>query len=281
MVIKDCILKASEFLRASGTDTPALDARVLLCYVLEKSDVYLMTNPDEEISKDAETHFFLLVNRRAEDEPIAYITGEKEFMSHKFYVDSNVLIPRPDTEHLAELAIELVNSNGLKTVADFCTGSGALAISVAKTCPDAQVKGYDISDGAIEVANKNKELLKADNVHFCKTDVLTGLDRLNEKFDIVISNPPYIDGEDMKKLEKTVSDYEPHLALFGGEDGLDFYRTITEKARLFLNDGGILAFEVGHTQAADVAHFMENDFKDIQIKKDYADIERVVWGILK
>ncbi len=281
MVIKDCILKASEILRASGTDTPALDARVLLCHVLNKSDVYVMTNSDETVAKDAQERYFKLVHRRAEHEPIAYITGEKEFMSHKFYVDSNVLVPRPDTEHLAELAIELINKNNLKKAADFCTGSGALAISVAKACPDAEVTGYDISDGALEVADKNKKLLNAGNVRFCKIDVLTELDKLNEKFDIVISNPPYIDSADMQKLEKTVSDYEPHLALFGGEDGLEFYRVITGKARLFLNEGSILAFEVGHTQAADVAHLMENDFKNIEIKKDYADIERVVWGILK
>ncbi len=281
MVIKDCILKASEILRASGTDTPVLDARVLMCFSLGKSDVFVITNPNEIVPKELEEHFYKLVNRRAQHEPIAYITGEKEFMSHKFYVDSNVLIPRPDTEHLAELAIELINKNNFKNVADFCTGSGALAISIAKACPDAQITGYDISEGALQVANKNKQLLKADNVEFDKTDILTEIDKLNTKFDIVVSNPPYIDSDDMKKLEKSVSEYEPHLALFGGDDGLEFYRIITEKARLFLNEGGILAFEVGHTQATEVAHLMENDFNKIQIKKDYADIERVVWGILK
>ena len=281
MVIKDCILKASEILRASGTDTPVLDARVLMCFSLGKSDVFVITNPNETVPKEVEEHFYKLVNRRAQHEPIAYITGEKEFMSHKFYVDSNVLIPRPDTEHLAELAIELINKNNFKNVADFCTGSGALAISIAKACPDAQITGYDISDGALQVANKNKQLLKADNVEFYKKDILTEIDKLNTKFDIVVSNPPYIDSDDMKKLEKSVSEYEPHLALFGGDDGLEFYRIITEKARLFLNEGGILAFEVGHTQATEVAHLMENDFNKIQIKKDYADIERVVWGILK
>jgi len=281
MVIKDCILKASEILRASGADTPVLDARVLMCFSLDKSDVFVITNPNEPISKSEEEQFFELVKRRAEHEPIAYITGEKEFMSLKFYVDSNVLIPRPDTEHLAELAIEIINKNNLKNVADFCTGSGALAISIAKACPYAHITGYDISDGALQVANKNKQLLKADNVQFYKTDILKELNKLNTKFDIVVSNPPYIDSDDMKKLEKSVSDYEPHLALFGGDDGLDFYKIITEKARAFLNDGGILAFEVGHTQATEVAHLMENNFNKIQIKKDYANIERVVWGILK
>lgn len=281
MVIKDCILKASEILRASGTETPVLDARVLMCFSLDKSDVFVITNPNEPLTKGDEEHFFELVIRRAEHEPIAYITGEKEFMSLKFYVDSNVLIPRPDTEHLAELAIELINKNNLKSVADFCTGSGALAISIAKSCPDAQIAGYDISNGALQVANKNKQLLKADNVQFYKADILTEIDKLNTKFDIVVSNPPYIDSDDMKKLEKSVRDYEPHLALFGGGDGLEFYRIITEKAKLFLNEGGILAFEVGHTQSTEVAHLMENNFNKIQIKKDYADIERVVWGILK
>ncbi len=281
MVIKDCILKASEILKASGTDTPVLDARVLLCHCLQKNEIYVITNPDAEITESDCEHFFELVHRRAEHEPIAYITGEKEFMSLVFYVDNNVLIPRPDTEHLAELAIELINKNKFKKAADFCTGSGALAISVAKVCTDTDVLGIDISNGALGVAKKNKKLLNADNVRFLKADVLTELDKLGERFDMVISNPPYIDCDDMEKLEKTVCDYEPHLALFGGDDGLDFYRVISENARMYLKDGGILAFEVGHKQARDVALIMESNFKDIQIKKDYADIERVVWGILK
>lgn len=281
MVIKDCILKASEILRASGVDNPMLDARVLLCHVLDKDDVYMIINPDTEVDNQDEDKFFSLISRRAAQEPIAYIINEKEFMSLNFYVDKNVLIPRPDTEHLAELAIELIKDRGFKKAADFCTGSGALAVSVAKGCPDVSITGYDISLLALEVANKNKELIGADNVSFCKLDVLNDLPAIGERYDIIISNPPYISGEDMKALVKTVGEYEPHLALFGGEDGLDFYRVITKNAKYILDEGGVLAFEVGHTQASDVARLMENAFVDIQVKKDYADIERVVYGILK
>ena len=281
MVIKECILKANEILRASGAETSVLDARVLLCHVLGKSDVYIITNPDEKVSKAQEKKFFELVERRANDEPIAYITGEKEFMSLSFYVDKNVLVPRPDTEHLAELAIELVNKYNIDNVADFCTGSGAIAISVGKNCPNAKITGYDISPSALSVAEKNKERLLADNVNFVSLDVLKDLKNIDCKYKMVVSNPPYISADEMKELDKTVGFYEPHLALYGGVDGLDFYKVISDHGKYFLEKNGILAFEVGHTQAEDVAHLMEKNFKDIQIKKDYADIERVVWGILK
>lgn len=281
MVIKECILKANEILRASGTDTSVLDARVLLCHVLGKSDVYVVTNPDEEINETDRAKFFELVERRAKDEPIAYITGEKEFMSLSFYVDKNVLIPRPDTEHLAELAIELVNKYDICNVADFCTGSGAIAISVGKNCPNAKITGYDISEPALKVANKNREILSANNVNFVLFDVLNNLKNINCKYKMVVSNPPYISEEEMKELDKTVDFYEPHLALYGGVDGLDFYKTISDNSKYFLEKDGILAFEVGHTQAHDVADIMEKNFKDIKIKKDYAGIQRVVWGVLK
>ena len=281
MVIKECLLKASEILGASGTDTSVLDARVLLCFALGKSDVYVMVNPDEEVFEEACAYYFELVKRRANHEPVAYITGEKEFMSLKFYVDENVLVPRPDTEHLAELAIEIINANGICDVADFCTGSGALALSVAKNSPNAHVTGYDISLPALSVAEKNKKILSVSNADFKELDVLKELSCIDKKYELVISNPPYISRQEMTELDKTVSEYEPHLALFGGEDGLDFYKAISHNAHSFLKKGGILAFEVGCCQAEAVCGIMEKDFENIEIKKDYGDIDRVVFGKLK
>lgn len=281
MVIRDCIINAIDTLRASGVENPTLDARVLLCHTLGKDNVYLALNPDAEVSKSDEETFLKYVSRRANYEPVAYITENKEFMSMEFYVDRNVLIPRPDTEHLAELAIELVKENGFTEIADFCTGSGALAVSIGKLCPETFVTGYDISIPALDVANKNKDRHRADNVSFAELDVLNELSRINHKFDMVVSNPPYITGGEMKTLDRTVDEYEPHLALYGGEDGLDFYRVITDNAHLYLKDGGVLAFEVGHTQADDVAELMKEHFTDIKIKTDYAGIKRVVYGIYK
>jgi len=281
MVIRECILKATEILRASGADTAALDARVLIAAVLDKNDVYIITNPDVNLNQNDEERFFEYVKRRAEGEPVAYIVGEKEFMSLMFYVDDSVLIPRPDTEHLAELAIELIEENKYKKAADFCTGSGALAVSVAKAHPNVFVDGYDISSDALGVANRNKTRNSTPNVNFYRLDVLGELDQIGQKYDIVVSNPPYISREDMSSLDNTVSGYEPHLALFGGEDGLDFYRKISADADNFLEDGGVLAFEVGHSQAEDVKKIMESNFDNIQIKKDYAGIARVVWGTKK
>ncbi|MBR2476915.1 MAG: peptide chain release factor N(5)-glutamine methyltransferase [Clostridia bacterium] len=278
MVIRDCILKALDILRASGVENPTLDARVLLCHAIGEDNVYLALNPDAEVSKSDEETFFKVVSRRANHEPVAYITGNKEFMSMDFYVDSNVLIPRPDTEHLAELAIELIKKYGFKDIADFCTGSGALAVSIGKFCPDTSVTGYDISIPALDVANKNKDMHSVDNVSFAELDVLNELSHINRKFDMVVSNPPYITGDEMKTLDRTVDEYEPHLALYGGEDGLDFYRVITDNAHFYLKDGGVLAFEVGHKQADDVAELMKEHFTDIKIKTDYAGIKRVVYG---
>ena len=281
MVIKECILKASEILRASGTQSNVLDARILLCKALGKDEIYLAINPTEEVDEKTETMFFDMVSRRMEGKPIAYITEEKEFMSLNFFVNENVLIPRPDTEHLAELAIEIAKEKQINDIADFCTGSGALAISIGKNCPFASVTGYDISDNALKVAEKNKQKLNAVNVEFKKLDVLKDLEKMKEKFSLVVSNPPNISADEMKTLPRDVDLFEPHLALFGGEDGLDFYKKIINDANCFLKPKGILAFEVGHTQAQDVSKIMEAEFENIKIKKDYAGIDRVVWGIKK
>ncbi|MBE7013250.1 MAG: peptide chain release factor N(5)-glutamine methyltransferase [Ruminococcaceae bacterium] len=278
MVIKDCISKAVQILTASGVENPLLDARVLLGRVIDKTDVYVIVNSDNEVSdKDADT-FFSYVKRRAEGEPIAYIINEKEFMSLPFYVNPSVLIPRPDTEHLAALAIDLVKKENYTRIADFCTGSGALAVSVSVNCPEVKVTGYDISPEALDVAVKNKKTHNAGNVDFKILDVINDLDKINDKYDMVISNPPYISRDEMQLLDKTVGEWEPHLALFGGEDGLDFYRVISSFADVFLKEDGVLAFEVGHTQAEDVALIMSRNFCDIKIKKDYGGINRVVWG---
>lgn len=279
MVIKECVARATEILKNAGIDTCVLDARVLMCNTLGKDDIYIAVNGDKAVSKSDEERFFALVGRRALYEPVAYITGEKEFMSLMFFVDKNVLIPRPDTEHLAELTIELIEKNGFSTASDFCTGSGAIAVSVAKACENVAMTGIDISPEALGVAERNRVRHKAENVRFMQADILKPADI--GKYDIAVSNPPYISGEEMKYLDKTVDEYEPHIALYGGEDGLDFYRRITENAPRFLNGGGVLAFEVGHTQARAVAELMKKEFADINIRKDYGGIERVVFGTLR
>ena len=174
--------------------------------------------------------------------------------------------------------VDVVKKENYTRIADFCTGSGALAVSVAVNCREAKVTGYDISPRALDVAFKNKKIHNAGNVDFKILDVINDLDKINDKYDIVISNPPYISRDEMQLLDKTVGEWEPHLALFGGEDGLDFYRVISSFADVFLKEDGVLAFEVGYTQAEDVALIMSKNFCDIKIKKDYGGINRVVWG---
>ena len=221
-----------------------------------------------------------MINDRLNGRPIAYIVKNREFMALDFYVEEGVLIPRPDTEPLVEEVIEL--SKGMKdvTIVDIGTGSGAISVSLAKYIKNSYVYSLDISDKALSIGKKNAVNNEVDDkIEFIKSDVFTGIKDRNLKLDIIVSNPPYIKKEDIKTLHTQVKDYEPYIALEGGEDGLDFYRTITEESLKYLKSNGILAFEVGHDQANDVCTIMENHgYKKIYTKKDLQGIDRVVIG---
>jgi len=220
-----------------------------------------------------EKKFFSFVKRRASNEPLGYILNHKEFMSLDFYVDENVLIPRPDTEILVEEVISYFDGKS-PVITDMCTGSGAIAVSLAKYIPGAKVTGLDISPEAVKIAGINAEkngVLK--NCSFGIHDVLKPYDVVA---DAVVSNPPYIPAKDIETLDETVRSFEPRLALDGGDDGLLFYRAIVKNSQTALKKGGLIAFEVGCNQAEDVAKLMEEDFCDIGVICDLAGIERVV-----
>lgn len=255
---------------APFSDTPSQDARALLSCVLNCDPLLLLR--DMTSSEEAKMEEF--VARRSLGEPVAYITGEKEFMSLPFFVDKHTLIPRPDTETVVENIISLFKGREIK-ILDLCCGSGCIGISLAHYLPLSYVHMTDVSPEALVTAAKNIERNNlAERVTLSEMNVLT--DKICGRYDLVVSNPPYIASEEVKTL--AVSKYEPTLALDGGDDGLDFYRAIIPKAYSSLNDGGILAFEIGYDQGKSVPALMKDFFHEIYIKKDYAGNDRMVYA---
>ena len=248
MVIGELLLEGVSYLREKGISEPRLDCEVLLSHVLKKERLFLAVHREQEISDEQAKQFRLLYQRRGQHEPVAYLTGHREFMSLDFEVVPGVLIPRPDTETLVEHIIEEYKKSGKIELLDLCTGSGAIAVSLAKYLPDSFVTAVDISSVCVEMAKKNAKKNGVSNqVTVLQADVLDFSP--DKMFDCIASNPPYIPTETVFTLESDVKDFEPSLALDGGADGLDFYRSLTEKSVNWLKDGGVLAFEVGHDQA--------------------------------
>ena len=279
MTIKEIIIKYSKELE-NISDTPRLDVELLLKRALGDVDsMYIRMYLDKELSEDQEKYFLEMMKDRLNQRPIAYILGNREFMGLDFFVKEGVLIPRPDTETLVEEIINICNNKTGLNILDIGTGSGAITVSLAKYLDKSHVVSVDISDIALEIASKNAISNKVDErIDFIKSDVFSNVSREN-KFDIIVSNPPYIKKSDIDGLDRQVKDFEPYNALEGGEDGLDFYRKITRESREFLNENGILAYEVGHDQASDVSKIMQqNGFKGIYTKSDLQGFERVVIG---
>ena len=207
--------------------------------------------------------------KRAEGMPLWYVTGDAEFYGYTFKVDNRVLIPRPETEELCEYALSLIKEGD--RILDLCTGSGAIAVTLAKKS-GATVFASDVSEGALELASQNAELNQA-NVQFIHSNLFESIEG---KFNLIISNPPYIPTADINGLDKEVKDYEPILALDGGADGLDFYRLIAKNAGEYLEDGGLLLMEFGVGQAQDIANLLEENFTEIEIRKDISGKERII-----
>lgn len=278
MTIKEMIIRYSKELEEISP-TPRLDVETLLQKVLDVDRLYILLNLEKSLNEDEEKLFNKFINERLNNRPIAYIVGNREFMGLDFYVQEGVLIPRPDTEVLVEEVIELGKNKGTINILDIGTGSGAITVSLAKYLDNAKVTSVDISDIALEIGKKNAISNSVDDrINFIKSDLFTNIDK-DIKFDIIVSNPPYIKREVIETLDKQVKDYEPYNALEGGIDGLDFYRSITTQAKNYLNKGGILAYEVGHDQSEDVSKLMEEDgYTNIYTRKDLQQIDRVVIG---
>ena len=270
------ILKWTEqYFKEKGIESPRLDAEVLLSHILGRERIYLYVHFDEPLEPAELARYRDAIKQRVQRVPVAYIIGEKEFMGLTFKVTEDTLVPRPDTEILVQAAVERLRARGeAPRFADIGTGSGAICLSVLHFLPKAQADTVDISPAARAIAEENAAALEvADRVTFHTGDLLAPL---AGSYDAILSNPPYIPDDDIAALAPEVRLKEPHTALAGGKDGLDFYRRLTADAPALLKDGGFLALEVGIHQAAPVAALAVPSFSRTEILKDYAGIERVV-----
>ena len=270
-------------LRKAGIEGAQLEARELVCFACGKSREQLYRDMSLYVSGDTERQVKELVERRLAGEPVAYIVGEWEFYGIPLTVTSDVLIPRDDTEILAERAIQKAKQVGDGArVLDLCAGSGCVGISVASQVPGCRVVLGELSEGALRICRQNiRRNGLTGQVVPLPMDVMAGPPAHMGEFDCIVSNPPYIPRADIDELDVSVKDYEPLMALDGGEDGLDFYRAICDKWRDVMHPGTRLYFEVGIGQADDVLRIMRAvGFGDIQVVNDPADIPRVVFGTL-
>lgn len=275
--------KSIEYLEKYGVPNARIDAEYIFAHILKtgRNTLTLTFNRKIEEKELQEIKDFLRA-RGKERKPLQYLLGEWEFYGYPFKVDERVLIPRPDTEILVEQCKHLVADMEKPKICDIGTGSGAIAIALGKELPQSQVLGVDISESALDLAKENRKLNGADNVRFLKSDLFETLKDEKYKsarFDLIVSNPPYIPAEEYKTLMPEVLRYEPQNALTDNNDGYEFYERISKEAGNHLVPKGYLAFEVGYNQAEKVSEIMrQNSFDVISVVKDYGDIERVVIG---
>lgn len=265
----------------ANSESPRLDAEVILAYCLKMDRMHLYMNRSMNVDDEKFKKYMELIKRRKYNEPVSYITGNREFMSLNFFVKKGVLIPRPDTECLVEEVINRMKDVKDPVIADVGCGSGAISVSLAKNLPSSSVYALDISDTALEVTGINAERNGVgERVHAVKSDIFSSFDISFEgKFNAIVSNPPYIKKDEIPKLMNDVKDYEPYEALCGGDDGLKFYRKITSGAVKYLKKNGILAYEIGYDEGEDVKSILiQNGFSDVVCKKDLAGLDRVVVG---
>lgn len=282
---REALGQGTKSLQEAGRDNPRLDAEVLLLYLLGESRAELYRDLDEAIPASLVSAYKKLITRRKTGVPLQYLTGSREFMGLDFIVSPTVLIPRPETEILVEVVIDLVKEEkiAMPNIVDLGTGSGAIAVSLAKHIPEALVYAVDLSPAALAVARENARLHNVLNqVIFYCGDLFAPLEHagLDKKVDVIVSNPPYIPTGDLANLPAEVKDYEPLQALNGGADGLAFYRLIAVEAVRFLRPGGWVVLEVGQGQAPAVKRILQGTgvMETIWISPDLAGIERVVVG---
>jgi release factor glutamine methyltransferase len=256
-------------------DRARRDAEALLLHHIGKNKAWLMAHGEEEFAGCSAIGYSALLERRGKGEPMQYITGECEFYGLPFRVTPDVLIPRPETEHLVERVIELAPAFEQPRILDVGTGSGAIAIAVAHGLPRAMITAVDISDRALSIARRNAERLGfADRLRFVRGDLLSPVE--GERFEIIASNPPYVPDTDRALISVEVREHEPHVALFGGPDGLEIYRRLIPAAYAALVRGGYLTFEFGFSQQADVEGLIASaGFEEIEFISDLQGIPRI------
>lgn len=276
MTIKETMRKGMIKLKISNVSEPNLKSRLIMQYVLNKPRQYLIVYDNQVLTLREEVNYFKAIKRLTLGEPIQHITHQQEFMKLNFYVNEDVLIPRQDTEILVEEVIKIAKKINAKNILDMCTGSGAIAVSLAKYLPNTEITAIDISKKSLEIAKKNAKSNEVENqITFIESDLFDKIP--NEKYDIIVSNPPYIKKDVIKTLTKEVQK-EPEIALDGGIDGLDFYRKIVKQAENHLKYKGYICLEIGYDQRQDVIKIINDERKYINTysKKDLYDNDRIV-----
>lgn len=284
--IKTALQFGAQLLKQSGSPSAILDAELLLLHGygvqgIAMNKIKLITNFNDIIPESIYDLYIEFIEQRCQGKPVQYITGIQEFMGLEFEVSEKVLIPRGDTEIVVEKLVELANKSSALNIIDMCTGTGAIAVSLAHFLPKAMITAVDISDAALECCNKNivKHSLQ-NRVKAIKSNLfedLTSL-KLTNIIDMVVSNPPYIPTRDIASLLTNVKDFEPMLALDGGTDGLNFYRSIIHNAGIYLKSGGILAFEIGYDQGQHIMDMIKENgnYYDLECFKDLAGFDRCI-----
>ncbi len=263
-------------LKNNGISEPNLKSRLLMQFILDKPRQYLIVYDNQQLTLRQEVDYFKAIKKLTKGIPIQHITHSQEFMKMNFYVNNDVLIPRPDTEILVEEVIKIAKKINVKKILDLCTGSGAIAVSLAKYIENSKITAVDISKKALNIAKTNAKKNNVENqITFVESNLFQNLAK--EKYDIIVSNPPYIKKEIIKTLDNEVQK-EPEIALDGGYDGLDFYRKIIHNSDEYLKFNGYLCLEIGYDQKQDVIDLIENEKKyiDTYCKKDLYENDRVI-----
>ena len=268
--IRTAIAQGADILAAAGVGEPRLTAQVLLAHALRRDRTYLYAHPEEALATIAWIHFGRYLHERTQGKPLQHILKSVEFYGRSYRITPDVLIPRPETEHVVERALALTPGAG--RIADVCTGSGILAVTLALEIPGATVAASDISPAAIAVAQTNSAALGA-KIDFFVCDLM---EALPGPYDLIVANPPYIPSPEIPNLDREVRDYDPHLALDGGPDGLDLYRRLIPQALDRLAPGGWFITEIGYDQGVSVPALFSADWCSINVTNDLAGNPRVV-----
>jgi release factor glutamine methyltransferase len=279
MQLKEALETAVSQLEDAGIGSARRNAELLMMFVLGCDRAHLYAHPERELNADEQAHYRSAIAERSQGVPAQYITGHQEFWGLDFVVTPAVLIPRPETEHVVEAVLELWRdhgelSSGRPRLLDVGTGSGCIAVALAHELPQAEIHATDVSAEALEIARANASRLQPRRrIHFSQADLIatTGLKDL----DLVVSNPPYVGEEEADRVQREVRKFEPHLAVFGGEQGLDIYRRLLPQARQALRSGGHIVMEIGYTQQQAISELLQS-WAEVNFRPDLQGIPRVV-----
>jgi release factor glutamine methyltransferase len=281
LTVLEAIKLATEYFEKKEIESPRINAEILLADVLKCKRIDLYLKFDQPLKENEVNLFREYISRRGKYEPVQYIIGYTEFYGLVFKVDKSVLIPRPETEILVETIINQNKEKDEISILDVGTGSGNIPVSLAKMMPQSKNTSIDISESAIGIAKQNAESNDV-NVTFIRQDIFDNPFPFDSKYDIIVSNPPYVDSSEYNNLQKEIIEHEPRFAVTDDGDGLKYYRRICEVANSVMKENGKLYFEMGKGQSQDICSIMEvNGFSEIGIVKDYPQIERVIYGTKK